>query len=200
MRDAPKPAPDWQQIELDYRAGIKTLRQIGGEQGVTEAAIRKRAKREDWTRDLSGRIAAKAEELVRKSAVRKMVRKNDFAYPESLVVKTISQCVAGISETHRALLERSIQVSAQLLELAEGPEMEPEKRARMFRIVTDSMDTVIRLQRQAWGMDPKNGTRLDAQKEGDATGLAQLGAMVRALAQTQRGEIARGTPAAQVVA
>jgi len=149
MIDAPKPAPDWQRIELDYRAGIKTLRQIGEENGVTEAAIRKRARRDEWTRDLSARIAARAEDLVRKSEVRKLVRKNDFAYPESLVVKTVSQCVADISTTHRALLERSIAVSAQLLELAEGPEMEPEKRARMFKIVTDSMETVIRLQRQA---------------------------------------------------
>jgi len=41
--------------------------------------------------------------------------------------------------------------------LAEGAEMEPEKRARMFKIVTDSMETVIRLQRQAWGIDPKGG-------------------------------------------
>jgi len=164
---APEPkTPNWQQIELDYRAGIKTLRQIGGEQGVTEAAIRKRAKREDWTRDLSGRIAAKAEELVRKGEVRKLVRKANPAYPENLLVGVAAQNVAHISETHRALLERSITVSAQLLELAEGPEMEPEKRARMFKIVTDSMDTVIRLQRQAWGMDPKNGTR-DASGEKD---------------------------------
>ena len=48
-------AVDWERIELDYRAGIKTLRQIAGENGITEGAIRKRAKRDDWDRDLSHR-------------------------------------------------------------------------------------------------------------------------------------------------
>ena len=40
-----KPAPDWEKIEADYRAGIKTLRQIAGEHGVTHGAINKRAQR-----------------------------------------------------------------------------------------------------------------------------------------------------------
>mgnify|MGYP001581759619 CR=1 FL=1 len=47
-----KQAPQWERIELDYRAGIKSLRQIAAEQGISEGAIRKRAKRDDWSRDL----------------------------------------------------------------------------------------------------------------------------------------------------
>ena len=69
-----KAQPDWECIELDYRAGIKTLRQIAGEHGISEGAIRKRAKRDDWARDLSERIQDKAEQLVRKDAVRSLVR------------------------------------------------------------------------------------------------------------------------------
>ena len=38
------PAADWEKIELDYRAGIKTLRQIADENGVTHGAVNKRAK------------------------------------------------------------------------------------------------------------------------------------------------------------
>lgn len=48
-----KPAADWERIELDYRAGIKTLRQIAEEHGITHGAINKRAKRDGWERDLS---------------------------------------------------------------------------------------------------------------------------------------------------
>ena len=44
---------DWERIELDYRAGIKTLRQIADENGITHGAINKRAKRDGWERDLS---------------------------------------------------------------------------------------------------------------------------------------------------
>jgi hypothetical protein len=40
--------PDWSAIEINYRLGIKALRQIATEQGLTEGAIRKRAKKGDW--------------------------------------------------------------------------------------------------------------------------------------------------------
>lgn len=45
-------APDWEHIELDYRAGVKTLRPIAAEHGITHGAINKRAKRDGWERDL----------------------------------------------------------------------------------------------------------------------------------------------------
>ena len=44
---------DWVAIEKHYRAGIKSLRTIGEEYGVTEGAIRKRAKRDDWARGVA---------------------------------------------------------------------------------------------------------------------------------------------------
>ena len=39
---------DWERIELDYRSGIKTLRQIADENGITHGAINKRAKCDGW--------------------------------------------------------------------------------------------------------------------------------------------------------
>ena len=62
---------DWEKIEGDYRAGVKTLREIAEERGITHGAINKRAKRDGWTRDLTAKIKAKAEELVSKSMVSK---------------------------------------------------------------------------------------------------------------------------------
>ncbi|MEF6554079.1 hypothetical protein U9906_09785 [Escherichia coli] len=43
--------PDWEAIESAYRAGILSLRDIGDKYGVTEGAIRKRAKKFDWVRN-----------------------------------------------------------------------------------------------------------------------------------------------------
>lgn len=51
---------NWAQIEADYRAGIKTLRQIAEENGTTHVSIMKRAKRDDWERDLTARNASRA--------------------------------------------------------------------------------------------------------------------------------------------
>ena len=45
-----KAPPDWERIEFDYRVGLKTLRQIAGENGISHGAINKRAKRDGWER------------------------------------------------------------------------------------------------------------------------------------------------------
>lgn len=64
--------PDWEAIESAYRAGVLSLRDIGEKYGVTEGAIRKRAK------SLIGHAVA-----VRRFA--KMVRKKGKCVPaESL--------------------------------------------------------------------------------------------------------------------
>lgn len=68
-----KPAADWELIEKLYRAGLLSLREISKSDNdtVTEGAIRKRAKKDGWTRNLKARIDQKADDLVRKAAVRK---------------------------------------------------------------------------------------------------------------------------------
>lgn len=72
--------PDWEAIESAYRAGVLVLRDIGEQYGVTEGAIRKRAKKLGWVR----KPVRKKERCVppRSSsalAVRKKVRIAQFA-------------------------------------------------------------------------------------------------------------------------
>lgn len=66
---------DWERIEVDYRAGIKTLRDIAADHDISHVAINKRAKRDGWVRDLTAKIQAKAAELVTRSLVTKSVTK-----------------------------------------------------------------------------------------------------------------------------
>ncbi|ELY6202300.1 hypothetical protein C5952_17610 [Cronobacter sakazakii] len=42
--------PDWGAIESAYRAGVMSLREIGALYGVTEGAIRKKARKLEWVR------------------------------------------------------------------------------------------------------------------------------------------------------
>lgn len=100
---------DWQTIELDYRAGIKTLRQIAGEHDISEGAIRKRAKRDDWTRDLSGKIKAKSDELVRKQEVRNEVRKQN-SVTEKQVIQANAQAITDIRLSQRRDIQRSRRI------------------------------------------------------------------------------------------
>lgn len=54
---------DWEAIETKYRAGIISLRKIAEQHGITHAAIRQRASKEQWPRDLGAKMQAKAEEM-----------------------------------------------------------------------------------------------------------------------------------------
>jgi len=58
---------DWLGVEKDFRPGIMLLREIGSKYGCTEGAVRKKAKKEGWIRNLNRQIETKAEELVRLS-------------------------------------------------------------------------------------------------------------------------------------
>ena len=110
-----KKTPDWERIEADYRAGIKTLRQIAGEHGVTHGAINKRAKRDGWSRDLSSKIAAKADELVSKSAVSTQVS-TDSRISERAVIDANAQAIVSVRLSHRRDIQRSRSITMRLLE------------------------------------------------------------------------------------
>lgn len=46
-------SPDWNLIETAYRAGARSLRGIASEQGITEGAIRARARKAGWVRGIA---------------------------------------------------------------------------------------------------------------------------------------------------
>lgn len=119
MAQEKKVAPDWERIEADYRAGVLSLREIAGLHSITEGAIRKRAKRDEWSRDLAGKVQAKAAELVRKELVRSSVR-NESAYSEKEIVAANSEIVAGVQITQRKDIGRARTLAMSLLEELES--------------------------------------------------------------------------------
>ena len=112
-------AVDWERIELDYRAGIKTMRQIADEHGITHGAINKRKKRDGWDRDLNARIIAKAEAIVSKAEVSKEVAKANLD-TEKAVVEANAQAVANVILSHRASIRRYRDLTNNLLEELEA--------------------------------------------------------------------------------
>jgi len=52
--------PDWEAIESAYLAGVLVLRDIGKKYGVTEGAIRKRAKKLGWVRNSGTQVRQKS--------------------------------------------------------------------------------------------------------------------------------------------
>lgn len=110
-----KATVDWDKIELAYRAGILTLREIADQHGISHGAINKRAKRDGWERDLSAKIQAKADALVSKAAVSTEVSK-ESKVAERAVVEANAQAVADIRLSHRTDIQRTRRITMSLLE------------------------------------------------------------------------------------
>ena len=107
---------DWEKIEFDYRAGILSLREIAVTHGITEGAIRKRAKRDSWDRDLTAKIKSKAESLVRKELVRNEVRNSpEYQATEKEIVEANASLQANALLDHRKDIKRHRNLSIALL-------------------------------------------------------------------------------------
>lgn len=114
-----KPAPDWERIEQDYRAGVLSIREIAGQHGITDGAIRKRAKAQDWERDISAKANAKADALVRAEQVRSQVR-TESALSERVLIEATAQVIADVRMRHRGDIGRALSLSMKLLAELEG--------------------------------------------------------------------------------
>lgn len=111
--------PDWEAIETAYRAGVLSLREIASQHGISEGAIRKRAKRDDWSRDLNAKIQQKADDLVRKREVRRAVR-SESATTERVLIEATAEVIATVRMEHRGDIRRARKLANTLFdELAE---------------------------------------------------------------------------------
>lgn len=115
---------DWAKIEADYRAGVKSLRQVAGEYGITEGAIRKRAKKEEWTRDLKAKIRSRADDIVRRDALHEtLVRKNEvrklervaYCVPEREIVEANAEQQVLIRREQRSDITRGRRLLTRVL-------------------------------------------------------------------------------------
>lgn len=111
---AAKNKPDWEKIEADYRAGVLSIREIAGQHGVSDTAIRKRAKVHGWDRDLSEKITSKADALVRTQEVRTQVR-TETAVSERELIEANAQVIADVRMSHRGDIRKSRDLVMALL-------------------------------------------------------------------------------------
>lgn len=104
---------DWPAVELAYRAGIKSLPEIGKEFGCSHVAVFKRAKKDGWTRDLSARIKAEAERKVTASAVTGKVKAAKVV-TEKAVVDANATMQADVILNHRTDIQALRRVIASM--------------------------------------------------------------------------------------
>ncbi|HHT2978604.1 hypothetical protein [Citrobacter sp. wls714] len=181
--------PDWEAIETAYRAGVMSLREIASQHGISEGAIRKRAKRDDWARDLNAKIQQKADDLVRKQEVRKQVR-NESTLTERVLIEATAEVIATVRMEHRGDIRRARELTNTLfdelgaqcadvcaLEQLGDIMFDPDdkgrdrlneiyqkvislpSRVKSMKDLSDSLKTLIGLEREAYSIENKAETK-----------------------------------------
>ena len=150
---------DWEGVERDYSAGLLSLRELAAKYGVSHQAIAKRANKDEWPRDLSARINAKADELVDKSAVDRLVDNKKASEKE--VIEANAQAIVSVKLKHRSSINRLNSLIETLT--AEIEELSKLKsadnlpvRVDMTKKLMDTLKTSIDKERQAF--DIKDNT------------------------------------------
>ncbi|MHB5871053.1 hypothetical protein ACYCB3_09685 [Klebsiella pneumoniae] len=179
--------PDWEAIESAYRAGLMSLREIASQHGISEGAIRKRAKRDDWSRDLAAKVKERADDLVRKAEVRKQVR-TETALSERVLIEATAEVVAAVRMEHRGDIRRAREITNALFdelgaecadvdslrklgELMLSPDengrdklneiyhsiISMPERVKAVKALSEALKNLIGLERQAYDIDGPEG-------------------------------------------
>ncbi|EDQ9908175.1 hypothetical protein JJV51_000013 [Salmonella enterica subsp. enterica serovar Javiana] len=169
--------PDWEAIETAYRAGVMSLREIASHHGISEGAIRKRAKRDDWSRDLNARIQQKADDLVRKTV------RTKTELTERVLIEATAEVIASVRMEHRGDIRRARELTntlfdelgaqcadvgalEQLGDIMFAPDdkgrdrlnetyqkvISLPSRVKSLKDLSDSLKTLIGLEREAWSI------------------------------------------------
>jgi phosphoglycolate phosphatase-like HAD superfamily hydrolase len=153
-----KPKTDWERIELDYRAGLLSVREIADARGVSHTAINKKAKALGWDRDLSARIKAKADALVSKAEVSKEVSAERLA-TERQIIDAGAEAILRVKLGHRTRITRHSELLDKLqLELEEA-DGDLASRVDISKKLADTLKTLITLERDAF--DIVTATKVD---------------------------------------
>lgn len=187
-----KKSIDWEAIEKDWRAGIKSVLQIAGENGISHTAINKHFKKLGIPRDLQAKIAAKADALVSAAAVSATVS-TETKPADVEIIEANAQLQANIQLSHRKDIQRSRGLAMKLLDeleqtsdnrelfaqlglmLAAPDEKGTDKlndlymkvismpsRVDSMKKLSETLKVLVGLEREAFGIDGKQQTAGDA--------------------------------------
>jgi hypothetical protein len=142
---------DWDAIEPHYRAGIRSLKDIAAEFECSDAGILKQAKKMGWTRNLIGKIKARADAKVTAALVR---AETGEAKPltEAIAVEIEANVQSRIRIAHQTTLTNlRAQAEALLGELV----LESKFKDKVFglKALVEAVAKLVPLERQAYGVD-----------------------------------------------
>lgn len=140
---------DWDALEPHFRAGVRSLKDLGREFGCSDAGIIKHAREAGWVRNLTGKIQAKANAKVTAALVK--AETGETQLTEAICVEVEAQVQSRIRLSHQTMLTKMReQVDALITEL-QGENL----KTRLFGLksLSETVAKLVPLERQAYGVD-----------------------------------------------
>jgi hypothetical protein len=153
--------PDWEAIERAYRAGSLSVRAIADQNSLTDGAIRKRAKKEGWARDLTEKV----QQATKDKLVRAEVRTDgtqDALRTDDDIIEEASDAAAAVVLSHRTGLARWRKIADKLSDALGDMDVVAENLGDFSRALNAGVDAqlkVIKGERQAYNLDTEEGDK-----------------------------------------
>lgn len=152
--------PDWEAIERAYRAGLLSVRAIGESHGVNHATILKRAKKEDWKRDLTDQVRAATKQKVTTAVTTKSNQSKVVTDAE--IIEEASDQAAAVILAHRSGLAQWRGIADKLSNVLSDMDVTADNHgdfARSLNAGVDAQLKVIKGERQAYNLDTETGDK-----------------------------------------
>jgi hypothetical protein len=157
-----KSSPD--AAERDYRAGVLTLREIGSLHGVSHTAIRKRAIRGGWTRDLLARVRSRAAQKIAIAMRGEQAQgfpaevSKEVELLDAQVVESHAEAIVSVKLAQNARARQLGMLYDALLEELEASftgecAIDLVERIGRLKSLTEVLSKVVALERQAYRLD-----------------------------------------------
>ena len=150
---------DWESIERDYRAGLKSIREIARAHHCTHSAIQRHAKAHQWERDLSNRILDATTAMVARDAAAN-------AATEQEIVLSNAKMQADILRVHRRDISHLRNAVERLVSRLQESNAEPLTTLADCAVkLSTSMKWLVTLERQAFHLDARDARDTPAYSE-----------------------------------
>lgn len=150
---------DWNAIKSEYLAGIVSIRKIGILYGISETAIRKKAKAEGWVRNPA---SAKAKRVAEKLATD---LKSAEGVAKTIIDDAVDQDVADMM--------LGLDVAREILgKVQERVRLEPDDRG--LKVLSETLRLNIDTIRKIRGLDEKDDSPEDLSNYSEEQLLAEL--------------------------
>jgi hypothetical protein len=149
---------DWEAVEASYRAGSPSVRALADAHGLTEGAIRKRAAKEGWARDLTEKVRIATKEKL----VRTQVRTESTQRTDAEIIDDESEQRAGLVLAHRTGLANWRAIADKLSVALAEIDVNEDNLGDFSRALNAGVDAqlkVIKGERQAYNLDTEEGDK-----------------------------------------